>query len=66
MGPKKSAEVIALEKWLADDGNSRAWLAGQLNYKTDVTIVQWLRRGNIPRREVDKVMALITGKAKTK
>lgn len=60
----RKPEIEALIKWL--ENNSAARLAVELDYKSTVTFSNWIRRGSIPRREVDKVMKIINGKAKSK
>lgn len=47
--------MVKLKKWLKNDGNTQVKLAKKLNYKSGATISQWLARGKIPRREMERV-----------
>ena len=44
-----------LKKWLKQPGNSKAKMATLLGYESSTTINNWLTRGRIPKREIERV-----------
>lgn len=51
--------VEELRKWLDKPGNSRVKIASLLKYKNTATIAQWLAKGKIPEREIERVEEII-------
>ena len=56
--------VTKLKEWLGKPGNTPAFLAAQLGYKTSDPIVQWIARKSIPSFQEQRVLAIITKKEK--
>ena len=50
-----------IERWMKKDPdeNTFALLAVRLGYKSEMAIRGWLKRGNIPRREVSRVVVAL-------
>ncbi len=55
------SELDLLKKWLAKDGNSFAYLAGKLGYRSDAAVRKWIARGHIPVRARAGLMKIIKG-----
>ena len=53
-----------VQTWCAQPGNSKAKLAGLLGFETSSMISNWIARGEIPKRHVERIKIVIGVKGK--